>query len=205
MASSAEATKYMGPVTLCATLPEDAKPGDSYLVTFAVVNSSNPTEIVSTFASAMPINVTQERTVCADWDGLDDNYMPVLAGDYAGKAIAMRSKVWPVDGKSHAITAEYVGAALPFAPTPIEVQQNLTGYNFHVIGDPVGAMMEAITVDSASDTAVFYHGYLENADNNFVVNLSAPIGWNQCTQRYNSGGAAGGNATVSTQAISTIT
>ena len=36
----------------------------------------------------------------------------------------------------------------------------------------------------------------ENSFNNFMVNLSAPIGWKQCLSRFDSGGAAGGNATT---------
>lgn len=65
-----------------------------------------------------------------------------------------------------------------------------------MIGDPVGSAMGAVAVDSASSTAIFYHQYLENAMNNFMVNLTAPIGWSQCTARFGSGGAAGGNATT---------
>ena len=131
-----------------------------------------------------------------EWDGLDDNFMPVVPGTYAAKAIATPSVVWPVDGKPHAITAEFAAAALPFAPTPQQVADNATGFFFKVIGDPVGSAMGAVAVDSVSSTAVFYHEYLENAMNNFVVNLTAPIGWSQCTSRSGSGGAAGGNATT---------
>ena len=187
---------YTGPVTLCATIPR-AAPGDTFLVTMAAVNASNPAMIYSTFAAGVPVNITRpDQLVCLDWDGLDDNFMPVVPGTYATKAIAMPSRVWPVDGKPHAIVAEFAAAALPFAPKPAAVAANATGFFFHVIGDPVGSSMGAVTVDSGSNTAVFYHEYLENARNNFVVNLTAEIGWAQCTNRFDSGGAAGGNATT---------
>jgi hypothetical protein len=151
---------YAGPVILCAGIP-DAHPGERYLVTMAVTNASDPQMIYSTFSSAVEVNVTTaEATVCLPWDGLDENYMPVVPGTYASTGIAMKAATWPVDGKPHAITAEYAAAALPFAPTPAEVSQNVSGYNFHVIGDPVGSAMMAVTVDSDTNTAVFYHGYL---------------------------------------------
>ena len=57
--------------------------------------------------------------------------------------------------------------------------------------------MAAVAVHGPSRKAVFYHFYLENSFNNFVVNLSAPTGtWEQCINRYPSGGKAGGNATT---------
>ena len=167
------AQRYNGPVVLCAGIP-GASPGDRYMVTMAVTSSSNPQIIYSTFATGVDVNVTQDMiseqrsgstresvaTVCLPWDGLDDNYMPVVPGTYAATGIAMKAATWPVDGKVHAITAEFAAAALPFAPSPQEVAANLTGYNFHVIGDPVGSAMMAVAVDSDTDTAVFYHGYL---------------------------------------------
>jgi hypothetical protein len=164
----------------------------------AAVNATNTAVIYSTFAAGVPINITEKNggEICFEWDGLDENYMPVIPGTYAAKGIAMPSAVWPVDSKPHAIVAEFAAAALPFSPTPAEVAANPTKFYFHVIGDPVGSSMGAVTVDSASSTAVFYHEYLENAENNFVVNLTADIGWEQCTRRFDSGGAAGGNATT---------
>eukprot|EP01044_Picomonas_judraskeda_P017025 COSAG03_NODE_3128_length_2193_cov_18.287488_2_plen_172_part_00 len=130
------AQHYNGPVILCAGIP-GASLGDRYMVTMAVTSSSNPQMIYSTFAAGVDVNVTQamiseqrsgsERepvaTVCLPWDGLDDNYMPVEPGTYAATGIAMKAAPWPVDGKVHAITAEFAAAALPFAPSPQEVRK----------------------------------------------------------------------------------
>eukprot|EP01043_Picozoa_sp_COSAG02_P077566 COSAG02_NODE_17037_length_1033_cov_1.790150_1_plen_149_part_10 len=114
------AQRYSGPVILCAGIP-DASPGDRYMVTMAVTSSSNPQIIYSTFASGVDVNVTQDMiseqrsgseresvaTVCLPWDGLDDNYMPVVPGTYAAAGIATKAATWAVDGKVHAITAEF--------------------------------------------------------------------------------------------------
>ena len=62
-------------------------------------------------------------------------------GEYAARAIATPATTWAVDGKPHAIVAEYAAAALPFAPTPTQVAANESGFMFHVIGDPVDSPM----------------------------------------------------------------
>ena len=90
--------------------------------------------------------------MCATWNGLDDNFMPVPPGNYGAVGITSPARLWAVDGKFHAITPKYVGAALPFAPSP---QNDSVG--FHTLGDPVWQSMSAVAVDSVSKTAVFYH------------------------------------------------
>ena len=78
--------------------------------------------------------------------------MPAPPGNYGVKGIFSRASVWPIDGEQHTITPEYVGAALPFAPTAAQAEQ---GAAFQIIGDPVGWGMADVAVDSASSTAVF--------------------------------------------------
>ena len=181
--------------TLCGAIP--GATAGTYLVTMAATHPEDQMQIVSTFASAVVVNITTEQvqhgapTVCLPWDGLDENLMPVPPGHYGVKGIASRAELWAKDGRYHAIYPEYAGAALPFAPSI----KNDSVY-FHVVGDPCGSSMATLAVDSATSTAVFYHAYLENAYNNFRVNLSLPNGWDQCTGRYDSGGKGGGNATT---------
>ena len=115
---------YAGPVTLCGEIP-GAKPGETYLITLAAVNASDHSEIVSTFAAGQPFTVGSttpsanssvrsghsengSTMVCANWGGLDDNYMPVVPGNYAVRGIASPASTWSVDGKPHAIIPECV-------------------------------------------------------------------------------------------------
>ena len=119
--------------------------------------------------------------------------MPAPPGNYGVKGIFSRASVWPIDGEQHTITAEYVGAALPFAPTAAQAEQ---GAAFQIIGDPVGWGMADVAVDSASSTAVFYHWYLENSYNNYHLNLTLPPGLEQVIAHYPTGGKAGGNYTT---------
>ena len=52
--------------------------------------------------------------------------------------------------------------------------------------------MGGVGIDSETNSAVFTHHYLENAHNNFLLDLASPIGHDQCRNRYGSGGHAGG-------------
>ena len=121
-----------GKATICGRIPPSEWP--HYLVTLAVIEPESPSRIVATVASGLPVNISKAematgKTVCAAWDGLDDNFMPVPAGvAYGVSGIYSRASVWPVDGQLHTITAEYVGAALPFAPIKKRFGQNLFAF-----------------------------------------------------------------------------
>jgi hypothetical protein len=159
----------------------------------AATNGTDNTFIVSTFASGLVVNVTTvaNRMVCAEWDGLDDNLMPVVPGSYGVKAIATLAAVWGVDGQYHSITPTYAASAMLFPPDP----RHLSGSEiFWADGDTLGTSMGGVGIDSLTNSAVFTHHYLENAFNNFLLDLAAPIANDQCRNRYVGGWYGGASA-----------
>ena len=70
----------------------------------------NPDWIVSTFLAAAPRTVTAENKgqFTDNWNGLDDNFMPVPPGKYGVKGIYMPAQKWRVDGEWHSITPQFV-------------------------------------------------------------------------------------------------
>lgn len=64
-----------------------------------------------------------------------------------------------------------------------------------VRGDPCGRAPSDVDV-GPNGMAVFYHTYLENAENNFRVNLNKPINYEQVERGYGSGAAGGGCCTA---------
>ena len=189
-AAAAAAASAASPTVVCGTIP-GAEVGQTYLVTMAATNATDRSFIVSTFASAVVVNVTSaaDSKVCASWDGLDDNLMPVVPGSYGVKAIATKAAVWGVDGQHHSITPSYAASAMLFPPDPRNIS---AGEFFWADGDTLGSSMGGVGVDSLTNSAVFTHHYLENAHNNFLLDLASPIAHAQCRNRYPSGGHAGG-------------
>src|SRR5687767_3021470 len=87
-------------------LPADGALPQTYRVTLAIVDAGNPDWIISQFANGVDRTVTAENggKFQEEWDGLDDNYMPVPPGTYGVKGIYMPAAKWEVDGRYHSIT-----------------------------------------------------------------------------------------------------
>ncbi len=160
----------------------------TYRVTLAIVDAKNPNWIISQFAAGAARTVTAENggKFSENWNGLDDNFMPVPPGDYAVKGIYMPAEKWQVDGEFHSITPRFAGGASPWLPAPADWQK---GEPFG--GDPVGAPLGDVAV-GPNGVAVFYYTYLENGLNNPLIDLKKPLGPDQFVRAFNSGGAGGG-------------
>jgi hypothetical protein len=172
-------------------LPTEGPLPRTYRVTLAIVDPKNPDWIISQFAAGVPRTVTAENggRFTEAWDGLDDNFMPVPAGEYAAKGICMPAEKW-LDGEYHSVTPRFVGGVSDWLPTPEEAGSR--GEPFH--GDPVGAPIGDVAV-SPDGIAVFWYGYLENGLSNPLIDLRKPQGLGQFLRAFPSGGAGGGTST----------
>lgn len=178
--------KYQLPTT--GSLPK------RYRVTLAIVDPKNPDWIVSQFLAGEPRTVTRENAgqFTDDWDGLDDNFMPVPPGAYGVKGIFVPAEKWQVDGEYHAIVPQLVTGISPWMPRPEQWKDPSLLYK----GDPSGGPAPITDVDvGPNGVAVFYYSYLENAANNLQVDLKKPIGHEQLLGTYPSSGAGGGSCT----------
>lgn len=173
-------------------LPADGDQPKTWRVTLAIVDPKNPDWIISQFVSGGVRTVTKENggKFTETWDGLDDNFMPVPAGDYAIKGIYMPAKEWVVDKEWHSVTPHFVAGASSWMPSPEDWQTPLP-----FGGDPVNAPVGDLAV-GANGVAVIYYQYLENGLNNPMFDLKKPVGYGQFIRAFNSGGAGGGNATA---------
>lgn len=170
-------------------LPAEGNLPKTYRVTLAITDPKNPDWLLSTFVAGQPFIVTKENkgVFQAVWDGLDDNFMPLPPGTYGVKGIYMPAEKWEIDGQYHSVVPKYVAGAQAWMPKDDKLHPR-------VIGDPCGAPMRDVDV-APNGIGVFYHQYLENSVNNFLVDLKKPNGYEQVLASYGSGGAAGGPST----------
>lgn len=183
----AQAPRPIG-VPVSYQLPTDGPLPKTYRVTLAIVDPQNPQWIVSTFAPGLVRTVTAENSgkFTETWDGLDENFMPVPPGAYTVKGIYMPAREWPLDGKAHTLIAKLHGGPFSWLPRPDQDQQPPK-----IHGDPVGSPPGDVAT-GPNGRAAFCWIYLENGTNNFLVDLTKPVGLDQVITGYGSGGAAGG-------------
>ena len=164
----------------------------AYLVTLAITDPNNPDWIVSTFLAGKLRIVTSENTgkFTDTWNGLDENLMPVPPGHYGVKGICSPATLWPIDGQDHAFTAKLaVAAGDCWMPPPS--RDNLYPW---LSGAGFGTWTSVSVGDGGR--ASFYHNFLENALNPYLVDLSKPIGCDQVIRGFPSGGVGGGGSTA---------
>ena len=164
----------------------------TYQVTVAAARADDPRQIVATFVGGETFTVTPGKNRFAvEWNGLDDNHMPVPPGKYAIRAVFAPSKVWPVDGECHAITAKYVGGIGALLPSPAE--PDLWTVPVPVSGDPVNSPMNDVAA-TADGHGSFGFQYMENGHSYPLVKFNGaeaekPI---EFIASHRSGGAGGG-------------
>ncbi|MGI6496420.1 MAG: hypothetical protein ACOX5G_10120 [Kiritimatiellia bacterium] len=169
------------------TLPDD---GQTYLVTLAITEKANPDRIVSTFVCGQPFATAPgQGSFTAVWDGLDENFMPVPAGDYGVKGIYAPAAEDPIDHEFHAIRARYHSGVGAFLPTPDTPEIWKIPIPFH--GDPVNSPLADVDA-TPSGRMVTYYQYLENGKNCPILDLTRPYGNAQFVRAFPSGGAGGG-------------
>ncbi len=175
-------------VPVAYQLPAEGALPQTYRVTLAIVDAKNPNWIVSQFACGAVRTVTAENQgkFSEEWNGLDDNFMPVPPGDYAVKGIYMPARQWQVDGEFHTVTPKFFGGISAWLPSPEQwdIPQPFGG-------DPVGSPLRDVAV-GPNGIAVFHYQYLENGLNCPMIDLNKPLGYDQFIRAFNSGGAAGG-------------
>lgn len=181
-----------GGVKISYRLPTDGPLPRTYRVTLAITLPDDPDWIVSTFVSGGVCTVTRENggRFTEEWDGLDENYMPVPAGAYGVKGIFMPAAKWRMDGQYHSFVARYrFGAGDSWSPAP-ENDDKFPWIFGHVFG-----LVQDVSV-GPNGKASFWCNYIENSWNPFLVDLNKPVGYDQVIARYPSGGAAGGPTTA---------
>ncbi|MFW6308564.1 MAG: hypothetical protein ACOC1S_00955 [bacterium] len=166
---------------------EDELPAN-YRVTLAITDPERPERIITTFANGIVKEVTEENQgeFTETWDGLDDNYMPLPAGEYGVRGIYMPAEKWEVTGEYHTIIPQYLfSVGDSWMPKKEEEMKNpwISGHNF---GPPKA-------IDTSVDgKAAFFWEYIENSHNPFLLDLNRDINYNQVLEKYESWGAAGG-------------
>ena len=167
-------------------------PGQVYRVTLAITDPDNPDWIVSQFACGVVCTVTTENQglFTMQWDGLDDNHMPLPAGTYGVKGIYMPARLWNMDNKYHTLIARWNGGGDSWMPSLAQENKPIW-----VQGDPCLRQYADVDV-GPNGIACFYHQYLENSANNFMVDLNKPIAYEQVLRSYGSGAAGGGCCTA---------
>ena len=171
-------------------LPKSAGGERTYLVSLAIVDAKNPDWIISTFVAGQPRTVSPgQNTFTEEWDGLDENFMPVPPGTYGVKGIYAPAEKWDVDGQYHAVTASWHSGVGSFLPAKDTSELWKIPMAFH--GDPVNSPMRDVDV-TPEGIGVFYYQYLENGKNAPVFDLTRPLGPGQFLRAHNSGGAGGG-------------
>jgi hypothetical protein len=186
------------PVKICFSLPSTYT--GTVGVTVAVVDKENTDWIITHACYLQPFNVTagKQQQGCIGWDGIDENFWPVPPGTYGLKGIMTNVSYWPVDKKYHAITVEATGAV---GPVPIDLTAPAEKQSFFVDGDPVGSSFTSIGINtnfpgSNNTYANLYNSYLENAYNNYLVDLAKPHGSEQRVWRWHDAGIGGGMQTA---------
>ena len=81
-------------VPVAYQLPTDGPLPKTYLVTLAITDKANRDWIVSTFVAGEPRTVTAKNggKFVEEWNGLDENFMPVPPGSYGMKGIYSLAK-----------------------------------------------------------------------------------------------------------------
>ena len=135
---------------------------------------------------------------CISWDGNDENFWPVPPGTYGLKGIMQNVSLWGPDGKHHAVVPVFNGA---IGPVPVNKALPPENQTFMVEGDPVGSSFTAIATnenfkDQPGRFANLYNSYLENAFNNFMIDLNKPHGPDQRVWRWDDAGIGGGTYTA---------
>lgn len=168
-------------------LPFDGKE-KTYRVTLAAAPKDDPDWIVSTFlaGAVRTVNDDNKGVFTEEWNGLDDNFMPVPPGEYVFKGIFMPSEKWKIDGQQHSLIAQFIAS-----PGDSWAPSREQDHRFPPIH---GHVFEPIYQVSAADDgkAVFYAGYIENARNPFLVDLNRDVGIDQVVRSFDSSGFAGG-------------
>ncbi|MFZ2654037.1 MAG: hypothetical protein WAX69_03920 [Victivallales bacterium] len=180
--------KQTAGVPITYQLPADGELPKTYRVTLAITDPKNPDWIISQFVAGGVRTVTKENAgkFTETWDGLDDNFMPIPPGDYGVKGIYMSAKKWEITGEYHTLIPKVVvGAGDSWFPK----REEDTKFPW-IYGAGVG-YMKAIDV-APGGKAAFYHNYIENSTNPFLLDLNKPIAWDQVLASYGSGGTAGG-------------
>ena len=163
-----------------------------YQVTVAAARADDPKQLVSTFVGGEIFTVTSgTNRFAVEWNGLDDNHMPVPPGRYSIRAVYAPARLWPVDGEYHALTARYaggIGALLPDPSTP-----EIWTKPVPVSGDPVNSpLLDVSAVEDGHGTFGFQ--YMENGHSYPLVRFNGSEKKNPITfiESYRSGGAGGG-------------
>jgi hypothetical protein len=150
-------------------LPTDGPLPRTYLVTLAVADPKNPDWVIGNFASGVVRTVTAQNQgrFSETWDGLDDNYMPVVPGTYGVKGIYMPAQKWAIDGQYHAVIPKLAATGNSWGQAPGE-----DSLPDKIEGDPVGAPLADVDVAANGRGALAFE-YLENGKNYFLADFTA--------------------------------
>ena len=186
-------------VPICFDLP---KREGMVRATVAVTDPHDDKWLVATVSGGMTFNTSSSQGIhdkgCVYWDGLDDNWRPVPPGAYGLKGILMNASIWDFDGKPHTLIPEFDGSISPFTRTKDQNNNIIPASDLHHVvgGDPVGSPFSSVSTNinfpQRRPRANFYHKYLENDCNNYLVALDRPQGPSQLVSKWPDAGIQGG-------------
>ena len=193
-----EAAAKPDPVQICFELPSTYT--GTVGVSVAVVDQHEPSWIITHASYMEAFNVTKgkKQQGCVSWDGVDENFWPLPPGTYGLKGHMANVTLWDADGQYHPLTLKVTGG---IGPSPVNLSASPADQSFWIDGDPVGSSFDAIGIntnfpDSPRHVANLYDGYLENAFNNYLIDLDEPHGASQRLWRWHDSGIGGGLQTA---------
>ena len=170
-------------------LPAAGALPQTYRVTLALTDPANPDWIVSQPVCGAVRTVTAEnKGVFEDeWNGLDDNFMPLPAGKYGVKGIYMPARQWAINGEYHSLIPK-LAAAPGDSWFPTRAEEDKLPW-FWAAGEAIAAVAVA-----PNGTAAFLSQYAEG-DACWLADLNKLINWHQVIKNYY---AQGPNTCVAT-------
>ncbi|MBM4031800.1 MAG: hypothetical protein FJ291_08460 [Planctomycetes bacterium] len=160
-------------------LPATGALPQTYRVTLALTDPENPDWIVSQPVCGAVRTVTAENKGVfeEEWNGLDDNFMPLPPGKYGVKGIYMPARQWAINGEYHSLIPKPASAPGDswFPARSEEDKQPWMWGGGH-------GNITAIAV-APNGTAAFLSQYMEG-DACWLADLNKPINWHQVAKNY---------------------
>ena len=160
-------------------LPTTGLLPQTYRVTIALTDPEHPDWIVSQPICGVVRTVTAENQgqFEEEWTGLDDNFMPLPAGQYGVKGIYMPARKWAISGEYHTLIPR-LAAAPGDSWFPTRTEEDKLPWSW-AAGD---GTMAAVAVGEHGK-AGFLSRYMEG-DACWMVDLNQPVNWHQVIKNY---------------------
>jgi hypothetical protein len=170
-------------VKISYQLPTTGALPQTYRVTLAMTDPANPDWIVSQpVCGAVRIVTAENKGVFEEeWNGLDDNFMPLPPGKYGVKGIYMPARKWEINGEYHSLIPK-LAAAPGDSWFPARSEEDKLPWLWGAGGNEGAGNIAAVAV-APNGAAAFLSQYMEG-DACWLADLNKPINWHQVVKNY---------------------